>query len=386
MRLLFSSVVSSTLKGFLFCLCLPGFAADVGKYNGDPAKTWDGLALAGIEVRTFEQDNLLNKDQKALRRYLQYVPKNINLKKGKYPLVIVLPGADLSAEVFREWDLGDRVERLAVKEHFIVVYANAYAASGTTTEQHPGEPFWANAGYWRACSGHKGQNEGFFTVDDSQYLRMLIAQVKKEGLPIDADRVYLMGMSNGGEMAQRAARELPDELAGVGAVMPVNGLPANEELLFCKKDEQKPISMMFIYSPKDTLLDWIYPTFGFDYGKVMHDSVASWRKSLGVDTKSEKVQKLPNRIIEGEGYTGQSPSALASINSSILRYDYDEGYKGVSFAVLEINPAGGHAWPNVTPTPFDVASEGHNGFKNRDINAEEVLWGFLKKKNRAAGD
>lgn len=379
-----SSLALASSLAVLLCFCVPCHATQVGNYNGDPAQTWDGLVNLGIQVRTFEQQNLLQVDQKLTRRYLQYIPPNLNLKRGKYPLVIALPGADLSAEVFREWDLADRLERLAVKEQFILVYANAHAASGTTTEQHPGEPFWANAGYWRACSGHQGKNEGFFNVDDVDYLRKLIAEVKREGLPIDAERIYLMGMSNGGEMAQRAAREMPSELAGVGAVMPVGGLPATEELLFCKKGDQKPISMMFIYSPKDTLLDWIYPKFGADYGKVMSDSMASWRNALGIDVKSKKVSVLPNTIKEGEGYTGSASAALASVNSTFTRFDYEPGRAGIKFAILQTDKAAGHAWPNLSPTTYEHAGEAKNGFKNQDINAEEVLWEFLKKQKRVA--
>lgn len=381
-----SSFASRLSLAMLLCFCMSSYANPVGNYNGDPAQTWDSFVKLGIQVRTFEQQNLLQADQKLTRRYLQYIPLNLNLKRGKYPLVIALHGADLNAEVFREWDFADRLERLAVKERFILIYANAYTASGTASEKHPGDPFWANSGYWRACTGHQGNNEGFFSVDDVDYLRKLIHEVKREGLPIDAERIYLMGSSNGGEMAQRAAREMPGELAGVGAVIPVGGLPAAEELLFCKKGDQKPISMMFIYSPKDTLLDWIYPKFGADYGKVMSDSMVSWRNALGIDVKSEKITKLPNTVKEGEGYTGSAEVALASMNSVFTRFDYKPGRAGVRFAVLQTDKAAGHAWPNSSPTTYEQASEAKNGFKNQDINAEEVLWAFLKKQKRVAGN
>ena len=90
-------------------------------------------------------------------------------------------------------------------------------------------------------------------MDDVDYLRKLINEVTREGLPIDAERIYLMRMSNGGEMGQRAAK------------------------------------------------------------------------------------------------------------------------------------AAGHAWPNLSPTTYEHASEAKNGFKNQDINAEEVLWASFKKQKRVAG-
>jgi len=353
----------------------------LGAFAGDPADTWDGLKQAGVQVRTFEQAHLLNKDEKVTRRYLQYVPRDLQGQPGKWPLVIALHGANLNAEAFRELDLGDRLERLADKEKFILVYANAYGPS-PLEDANPDNPFFANGGYWRTCFGRPGSGPEFFTVDDVEYLRTLIAQITREGLAVDRDRVYLMGSSNGGEMAQRAARSMGGELAGVGAVMTVNAMPATVELFTCPVAEQEPVSMMFIYSPKDILLQPIYAGFGFSYAEQMSESLKAWRTALGIDPATETVHQLPNKYHEGEGYSGDVPWALASMNSTIKRYDYARAPSRAGFAVLEINDTAGHAWPNYQPTPHAVASQPDNGFKNQDIQAEEELWSFLKQYRR----
>lgn len=366
----------------LMVFCMAARAeTPIGDFSGSPHETWAGLAQLGIQVRTFEQQHLINPNEKVLRRYLQYVPRTLVGDKGERPLVIALPGADLSAEAFREWDLGDRLEQLAEKEKFILVYANAHAPS-RLEEANPGDLFFANGGYWRTCFGRPGATPEFFTVDDVRYLRLVIEQVKREGLPVDSDRVYLMGMSNGGEMAQRAAREMAGDLAGVGVVMPVSAMPATVELSTCAVQEQKPVTMMFIYSPKDTLLDHIYTEYDVNYGKIMGESIIAWRDALGIDAASEKKRVLPNNHFEGDGYAGEAPWARASMNSSVTRYDYTKARNGARFAVLEINEAAGHAWPNHSATPPDIASEPYNGFKNQDIQAEAELWHFLKKSKR----
>jgi polyhydroxybutyrate depolymerase len=213
-------------------------------------------------------------------------------------------------------------------------------------------------------------------------LRNIIARVSAEGLPVDKDRIYLMGMSNGGEMVQRAAREMPELLAGVGVVMPVNSMPATVPFFTCAQQTQHPLSMMFIYSPQDTLLSRVYSGIGFDYGVVMKDSVAQWRNALNIDSATESRKNLPNKINEGEGYLGNVPWALASRNSAITRYDYRKAATGADFALVEINAAAGHAWPNASPTEHSVAEAPYNGFKNQDIDAEKVLWRFLKKSRR----
>lgn len=353
----------------------------LGAFAGDPADTWDGLKQAGVQVRTFEQAHLLNKDEKVTRRYLQYVPRDLQGQPGKWPLVIALHGANLNAEAFRELDLGDRLERLADKEKFILVYANAYGPS-PLEDANPDNPFFANGGYWRTCFGRPGGGPEFFTVDDVEYLRTLIAQVTREGLAVDRDRVYLMGSSNGGEMAQRAARSMGGELAGVGAVMTVNAMPATVELFTCPVAKQKPVSMMFIYSPKDILLQPIYADLGFSYAEQMGETLKAWRAALGIDPATETVRQLPNKYREGEGYTGDAPWALASMNSTIKRYDYARAPSGAGFAVLEINDTASHGWPSYQPTPHAVASQPDNGFKNQDIQAEEELWSFLKQYRR----
>jgi len=356
-------------------------ATEVGNYDGDPTKTWDGVAKAGVQVRTFTQPNLINPDQTVLRRYLQYLPKNLR-RNREYPLVIMLPGASLSAEVSREWDWGDRAERLADKEKFLLVYANSHAPSDLT-DQNPGNPFFANGGYWRACFNKPGTGPEFFSVDDVDYLRTVIRNVQQEGLPVDKKRIYLMGMSNGGEMVQRAAREMPDLLAGVGAVMPVYSMPANVEWFNCGPRPQRPLDMMFIYSPGDTLLDRIFADAGFNYAQLMQDSFTAWREALNIPQQPEKTRVLPNRHIEGKGYRppedNSAPWAQASVNSRIIRHDYPQGKAGARFTILEIVSAAGHAWPNNTPTPFDVAEQPYNGFRNQDIDAEKALWEFFKK-------
>src|SRR5690606_7374275 len=180
------------LWSLLMVFCLSARAqTPIGDFSGDPHDTWAGLKQLGIQVRTFEQPQLIKPNEKVLRRYLQYVPPSLVVEKSKRPLVIALPGADLSAEAFREWDLGDRLEQLAEKEKFILVYANAFAPS-RLEEKNPDNPFFANGGYWRTCFGRPGDGPEFFTVDDVSYLRRVIEQVKREGLPVDSDRIYLM--------------------------------------------------------------------------------------------------------------------------------------------------------------------------------------------------
>ena len=73
-----------------------------------------------------------------------------------------------------------------------------------TTERKP--RFW-NAS--AACCNFAGS-----TVDDSDYI-MAIVDGMKARYPIDSDRVYLIGHSNGGFMSFRVAREHSDKIAAI---------------------------------------------------------------------------------------------------------------------------------------------------------------------------
>jgi poly(3-hydroxybutyrate) depolymerase len=50
---------------------------------------------------------------------------------------------------------------------------------------------------------------------------------------------------------------------------------------------------------------------------------------------------------------------------------------------LVILNSGGHSWPSESPSDIATAENPLRfGLKNQDINAEEVLWDWLKTKKR----
>ena len=54
-------------------------------------------------------------------------------------------------------------------------------------------------------------------VDDIGFLRAVIDELTRR-LPIDTTRIYVVGFSDGGRMAYRAACELSSQIAAVGVV------------------------------------------------------------------------------------------------------------------------------------------------------------------------
>jgi polyhydroxybutyrate depolymerase len=64
-----------------------------------------------------------------------------------------------------------------------------------------------NAGY---CCGSAANQD----IDDVEFVRLLLDEIG-EGVPIDGDRVYAIGHSNGGMLAYRLACELSDRIVAI---------------------------------------------------------------------------------------------------------------------------------------------------------------------------
>ena len=128
------------------------------------------------------------------RDYFIYVPET---KSGYFdlPLVLNFHGYGLSAQ--------DQIERsdmsaLAQKEHFVVVYPQGSYLNG---KRH-----WRVGSYTRASR-----------AEDIAFVEELIDHLSEE-LPIDKDKVYACGFSNGGYFSLRLACTRPDLIAAAASV------------------------------------------------------------------------------------------------------------------------------------------------------------------------
>lgn len=141
-----------------------------------------------------------------LKRYW-YTFEPSAFKRGlreKYPLVIAIHGFSCSAEFFAE---NSGWHRVAEERGFIVVYPNAYPASGGLDGRSI-----AATPRWNA-SGEPGQG----SPDELSYFRRLLEKVKQD-YPIDPERVYVTGHSNGSMMTQYLMRYWPQPFAGFAPV------------------------------------------------------------------------------------------------------------------------------------------------------------------------
>ena len=162
---------SLLLIASLWSVCFTGYSQSLSKYRSDR-----------IEVNGIQRD------------YFIYVPET---KSGYFdmPLVLNFHGYGLSAQ--------DQIERsdmstLAQKDHFIVVYPQGNYLNG---KRH-----WRVGSYTRASR-----------AEDIAFVEELIDHLSEE-LPIDKDKVYACGFSNGGYFSLRLACTRPDLVAAAASV------------------------------------------------------------------------------------------------------------------------------------------------------------------------
>jgi poly(3-hydroxybutyrate) depolymerase len=92
----------------------------------------------------------------------------------------------------------------------IVVHAEGIIVENSTVDMGGNEESW-NAGY---CCG----DAVAFEIDDVDYLRKVIAKTV-EAYPVDENRIYITGWSNGCMMAQRMALQASDLVAAMACTL-----------------------------------------------------------------------------------------------------------------------------------------------------------------------
>ena len=168
-----------------------------------------GTAAAGQDAKTLVLDGVTR----------SYVVRAPALPAGatRVPMVIVLHGGGGNA-ANAETMTGFTAK--AAKEGFIVVYPNG---SGRLQDKLL---TW-NAGHCCAYAMKEG-------VDDVKFIDALIDTMVRD-YPVDAHRIYVTGMSNGGMMTHRLGRELSGRIAAIAPVVatvfgdearPVGAVPA----------------------------------------------------------------------------------------------------------------------------------------------------------------
>jgi polyhydroxybutyrate depolymerase len=229
---------------------------------------------------------------------------------------------------------------IADRENFIVVYPDGF-------EKH-----WNDG---RGVQRYRTQKQN---VDDVGFISALIDRLSSE-LNIDAERVYVTGISNGAMMSHRLGCELSQKIA---AIAPVAGnIPVNMASIWAPS---RPVSVLIINGTEDPLVPWA----GGDVhlGPIKLGQVLSVEDTVQFWVNNDKCASQP--LVE------QMADKDTSDSTRVRTETYGGCQNGVEVVLYAVE-GGGHTWPGGLP----YSPESIIGRTCRDFNASEVIWQFFKE-------
>jgi len=252
------------------------------------------------------------------------------------PLVIVLHGGGGTGQGMVKLTGFNAV---ADRENFIVVYPDGF-------ENH-----------WNDGRGVQWQAQ-VENLDDVGFISALIDHLSDE-LNIDASRIYVTGISNGGMMSHRLGCELSQRIAAIAPV--ASNIPVNMASVW---SPSRPVPVLIVNGTDDPLERWEGGEIRLGrntFGVVLSvaDTVKFW---VGKDqcASSPVVTQLPD---------------TAPNDGTTMRKEIYGGCQDGAEVVLYAIEGGGHTWPS----GLQYLPESIIGKTSREFNASEVIWQFFKE-------
>lgn len=230
-------------------------------------------------------------------------------------LVIALHGSNQSPRAMQR-AAGPSFDTLAADHGFVVAYPEGY-------RKH-----WNDA---RASAGFAARTKGY---DDVLFVRSLIdAAVADHG--VDRSKIYLVGYSNGGQLAIRVAHEAGEALAGIMLISATQPAPEN---FAPDADTRAPLPVLLVHGTRDPLVPYEggpASLFGFrprGPGLSAPETATYWAARNGI-TSPPTTTALP-----------PGPDGMR-----VVRTDHaDHTHPPVRLITIE---GGGHVIPGTKPAP-----------------------------------
>jgi polyhydroxybutyrate depolymerase len=248
------------------------------------------------------------------------------------------------------------------QEGFIVVYPEG------TGRRVLGKLFGSwNAG--RCCA--PGMDE---QVDDVGYFANLL-EVLKADFNLDPRRTYVLGMSNGAQMAFRLACELANDIAAIGTSGSIGS--------YDECNPSRPVPVLHIQGRED-------PCSLF-YGGECGGCVAELLNKLGIPAKARfwTCQPVPEYLLLWSQFNNCSDrvdTTYRNGNASCITYQDCQEDAEVTLCTVEVM---GHTWPGRSTYGAPSCSTNPQGnicevwketvgALSDDIDANDMMWDFFE--------
>ncbi len=294
---------------------------DINVFASDPAgnTTHALLTLTTLPAGESVSLNKINVEN-LTRQYAIFKPNNPNHEI--MPVVIILHGAGgyaWPAAIYDYW------VTIARREHFIFVMPQALVQIGNTY------PSWAARFATDASPSEQ------VTWSDVLFINKVLDELISQD-DVDANKIYLAGMSSGGYMTFFAAQDTQDRLAAVASI---SGSLAKDTLGKFALD--KPLPLLKMHGTADTVVP-------------MYNTDVTWDDIFNVWSQANKTTTSTTTELSDINKTDSSTVTLIKFRGDTIASDID---------FYRINN-GGHSVPGI------------EGEANQDINAYEVIWEFFK--------
>ena len=264
------------------------------------------------------------------RDYLLHVPQRLAALPGDtlapYPLVLVLHGSSGSAEDIRQTT---RMDSLSDAYGFIVAYPQGTNGGGLFASD------W-NGG---ACCGSAVRDN----VDDVGFFSALAMEISGN-LPVDPNRIYIVGFSSGGIMAHHAACRLAPMIAAIavvsGSLKDDNCAPGKAVGLIAihgTNDDQVPYDDVALTQP---------PVTEIGIAAQLPPSVQFWAATDGCDGATVNLQS-PNVALT---------SFATCTGAKVVLYTIEGGW---------------HEWPSI-----------HSDAPLSELSASKVIVQYFESQSR----
>lgn len=283
-----------------------------------------------------------------IRWYRIYIPDPLPEKPA---LVLYLHGGTLSMRALFSplVDGTDRWFSIAEEEGLVLLVPNGVNAK--TGDTYGDDQNWNDLRPVPAA--------GQTTVDDVGFLMALLDKVSDD-LPIDENRIYVTGASNGGMMTYRLLIDRPDRFAA-GAAFIAN-LPALSEGLTLP---ESPTPLMIVNGTEDPLMPWDGGEVGKGRGWVMstEETVLWWVGANQADATRLNSTALPDLNLEDGCRVRED------------HYPAGEGGAPVLFYALV---GGGHTMPSLTQPGLLLKLSGRIlGPVCQEVEGVDLAWDFF---------
>jgi polyhydroxybutyrate depolymerase len=256
-------------------------------------------------------------------------------------LVVALHGGVARGAVFeRQTGLSE----LADREGFFVVYPNGIGLFGLLRHWNGG---WCCARALRR------------DVDDVEFLDRVVAEIAAL-VPIDPDRLVVVGYSNGGMLAYLYAARRSERVAGVGIFASSPGLEdAEGEPVWLPSEQTVPVPAAILHGTADPRLP-VAGSRGDEDGRGTlgaREAAALWARRNGC-AEEPQSEPSPRSAVEVLAWCDDGPAPVR----------------------LELLEGWGHDWPGPRFTDRRKAPAGLRGY-----HGAVRLWDLLRPDGRSAG-